>query len=780
MQRLGGGSGSRKAPQRIEPFDDPEVGNGSGSGGGGGSSLATMLMTGIGLVALIAIITLAALTYDSAQRIIATQNAPAATPPAPTPSTYATDAATGCIYTNAEVVALDALAREFYACVLYHDLEFSACDPDVAGECVWADFRACYWDLTTLPLSNNTAYLAIVALDARLTAALADADLKTTEKLRLAIVHNEVALVRALVEAGHVVEATAAFRDAAAWYEDPMFAIANTFTALTAHNFSTETGYDARVLAFIDNATAFATSWTAAFERAVDEGATHADVVMDAQSAVYEAYYGTNFSALCATLVDAASVTACGTSVVALNDAYAAQLEYYTTTYLAACDDQRADALSGVGSTTNGVAVYDAWLAYHLGLVMAADDIYALGVSRVAANKAAVVAAIEQIDDTITTYGGAATVLADGNDARFFVCTNDTAVPIALAQNVIALLEAHVLERFGHVARPRATVTASGSPFAYSTTGAYDATTNAWVTAPGYNIGRRTYCDDANNISNTPFYDALQMATAAHETVPGHGLQSALEAEVACAIGGPWAVGPAGYTEGLACYAEEEPFYMGVDDDHPDGLYTNPSYLLSLRVATLLRNARLKVDAGVHGRWTGSPNMTYTQCVAELVAVNLTTAAAEAECLRYIQMPGQATAYMIGMIDLLDIRDVAAAALDADFDVREFHNLVMRWGAMRLIDVRRLAATWVAYRQAVDPDSTGLNALFGIDIIRADLRARTLPDVGRGRNASVTATVPRVHNGTRLLMPVVADRRRSVSGGPAQGRHHRMPHRRLP
>ena len=152
-----------------------------------------------------------------------------------------------------------------------------------------------------------------------------------------------------------------------------------------------------------------------------------------------------------------------------------------------------------------------------------------------------------------------------------------------------------------------------------------------------------------------------------HETVPGHHFQIALEQEntglprfrQARALGGISAL-----SEGWALYGEklvaEEGWYEG-----------DPEGLLGQLDAQLFRARRLVVDTGLHAkRWTRQQ------------AIDYGLEASEVE--RYVVNPGQACAYMIGQLRILELRDRARQALGDKFSLREFHNVVLGSGTVPL------------------------------------------------------------------------------------------------
>lgn len=104
---------------------------------------------------------------------------------------------------------------------------------------------------------------------------------------------------------------------------------------------------------------------------------------------------------------------------------------------------------------------------------------------------------------------------------------------------------------------------------------------------------------------------------------------------------------------------------------------------------------RLVVDTGLHRkRWTREQAIEY---------MAKTTGMAESEVVieveRYLVQPGQALAYKVGMMKILELRDRARGALGNKFDVRAFHDVVLRNGAMPLEILERIVDSYIAERQ---------------------------------------------------------------------------------
>jgi uncharacterized protein (DUF885 family) len=169
-----------------------------------------------------------------------------------------------------------------------------------------------------------------------------------------------------------------------------------------------------------------------------------------------------------------------------------------------------------------------------------------------------------------------------------------------------------------------------------------------------------------------------------HEAVPGHHYQISLAQE---ATGLPryrrFAYDTA-YGEGWALYAES----LGPDL----GLYTDAYSLFGALTAESWRAARLVVDTGLHARgWTREQAIDYFRANTALGEADI---AAEVE--RYIAWPGQALAYKVGQLRILELRRRAEAALGPRFDVRAFHEQVVGSGSLPLAVLEAKIDRWIA------------------------------------------------------------------------------------
>jgi uncharacterized protein (DUF885 family) len=171
-------------------------------------------------------------------------------------------------------------------------------------------------------------------------------------------------------------------------------------------------------------------------------------------------------------------------------------------------------------------------------------------------------------------------------------------------------------------------------------------------------------------------------ALTVHEAVPGHHLQIALAMEIE---GLPRFRRQAGFTafiEGWGLYSERLADEMGLYEDELQrfGMLTYQAW----------RACRLVVDTGLHAlKWTRQQAIDFFQ---ENIALSEREVLNEVD--RYIIWPGQALAYMIGKREIFAVREEAKKTLGARFDLRAFHDVVLRNGALPLSTLRALVRDW--------------------------------------------------------------------------------------
>lgn len=168
-----------------------------------------------------------------------------------------------------------------------------------------------------------------------------------------------------------------------------------------------------------------------------------------------------------------------------------------------------------------------------------------------------------------------------------------------------------------------------------------------------------------------------------HEAIPGHHMQNSIAMENRSLPRFRGLGGFTAYGEGWGLYSERLGREMG--------FYADPWSEFGRLAMELLRAVRLVVDTGLHAkRWTREQTIRYhveNSPMSEDAAIRATE--------RYILSPGQATAYMIGMLKLVELRTRAAAALGERFDLREFHDLVLRTGSAPLTVLESEVQRWI-------------------------------------------------------------------------------------
>jgi len=180
-------------------------------------------------------------------------------------------------------------------------------------------------------------------------------------------------------------------------------------------------------------------------------------------------------------------------------------------------------------------------------------------------------------------------------------------------------------------------------------------------------------------------------AVAYHEGIPGHHLQISIAQELddlpAFRKQGQYTA----FVEGWALYSER----LGKDVGLYQDLYSDYGRL----EADIWRAIRLVVDTGVHSKhWTRQQMVDYFHDHSAIDETNI-----QAEVDRYIAWPGQATAYKIGQLKILELRDRAKAALGDKFDLRAFHDQVLDSGALPLDVLSDRIDAWIASQKPAEP-----------------------------------------------------------------------------
>ncbi|RUO41567.1 DUF885 domain-containing protein [Pseudidiomarina aestuarii] len=199
------------------------------------------------------------------------------------------------------------------------------------------------------------------------------------------------------------------------------------------------------------------------------------------------------------------------------------------------------------------------------------------------------------------------------------------------------------------------------------------------------------------DIKATPKYGMKTLTV--HEGVPGHHFQIALQQEMT----GlplfrsflPYSV----HTEGWALYTEQLMADLGFYNDDPYGD-------IGRLQAELFRAIRLVVDTGIHAkRWTREEAIDY---MASNGGMTMSDVVSEIE--RYIVMPGQATSYKMGMLKFVELRAKARDTLGSRFDIRDFHDVILKNGSMPLPILERLIDNYIAEKLAANTEEAAVES----------------------------------------------------------------------
>lgn len=336
---------------------------------------------------------------------------------------------------------------------------------------------------------------------------------------------------------------------------------------------------------------------------------------------------------------------------------------------------------AGVGTThPNGAAYYAYQLRDNTTTGMSADEVHQLGLDEVARLRGE----MEALKARVGFEGDLAAFFRFlDTDPRFRFPNTDAGrqAYIDEATRVIDNIERHLPEYFGLL--PKAELVVKRVEPFREQPGA------AQHYYPGTPDGSRpgiyyAHLSDMNAMPKTELE-----VIAYHEGLPGHHMQISIAQELEGVPTFRTQQFHTAYTEGWGLYAE------WLAKEMPD-TYQDPYSDYGRLMSEMWRAIRLVVDTGMHAKgWTEQQAVDYFR---ENSSIPLT--AIRSEVRRYLIMPGQATAYKVGMIRIQALRRKAESELGERFDIRGFHDTILGGGALPLDLLEQRVDRWIAQKKA--------------------------------------------------------------------------------
>ncbi|MFN8920318.1 MAG: DUF885 domain-containing protein, partial [Hyphomonadaceae bacterium] len=333
-----------------------------------------------------------------------------------------------------------------------------------------------------------------------------------------------------------------------------------------------------------------------------------------------------------------------------------------------------ARTTDGVWALPDGEAYYAERLATQTTTRLTANEIHQLGLDAVARIHGEMETIMRKVGFT-----GTRDAFFDfmETDPRFFVAdtVEGKASYVAKATALIDTMRNRLPTAFNLMPKAPLEVRAV-EPFREASAGlAFYSRPSADGKRPGY------YYVNTFNVKAIPTYQ--MEALAYHEGLPGHHMQIAIAQELQGIPRFRKFSGFTAYSEGWGLYTER----LGKDM----GFYQDPYSDFGRQVLELRRAIRLVVDTGLHAkRWPKE------QAIAYILANQPgDLESATRDINRYIVMPGQATAYMIGQMEILRLRADAQRRLGSRYDIKKFHDIVLGSGFVPLDVLKELVEAWV-------------------------------------------------------------------------------------
>ena len=345
--------------------------------------------------------------------------------------------------------------------------------------------------------------------------------------------------------------------------------------------------------------------------------------------------------------------------------AYVRFARYLKVSYIPACREE-----PGIGALPDGAKYYQFLARRSTTTDLTAEQIHQIGLDEVKKDEAEMLAIAQKLG-----FKDLASFRASlKTDAKLKATSADAL--LATYRGYLTPMQAKLPSLFGHLPKapfevvPMPDFLAKTAPPAYYDEGSPDGS------RPG-RLWINTY-----NATDRNLY-AVE-AIAYHEGIPGHHLQLSIAHEQTDVPSFRKFNEYTAFVEGWALYTE----HLGKDA----GFYQDPNSDYGRLEADVWRGIRLVVDTGVHSQhWTRQQMVDYFH---EHSAIDETTIQSEVD--RYIGWPGQALAYKVGQLKILELRARAQKALGDKFDIKAFHDTVLDSGALPMDVLEKRVDDWIA------------------------------------------------------------------------------------
>ena len=308
-------------------------------------------------------------------------------------------------------------------------------------------------------------------------------------------------------------------------------------------------------------------------------------------------------------------------------------------------------------------------------LDLSAEDVHVTGQKEVARIRAEMQALIGE-----TGFSGGLKAFIEflRTDARFYVQTGEALM--AHTALILKRMDGELPRLFKTLPRMSYGIRAIPDHSAPGNTTAY------YFPPAGDGTRSGTYYVNLYDLPSRPLYE--YEALSLHEAVPGHHLQIALQQELGDLPNFRRFGGFTAFVEGWALYAER----LGLEV----GFYQDPYSNFGRLSYEMWRACRLVVDTGMHAMgWSRQQAIGFMAANTSLTLLNIAN-----EIDRYIFWPGQALAYKIGELKIRELRTRAEGMLGSNFDLREFHDLVLSNGAVPLDVLEQMVDQWILHLQS--------------------------------------------------------------------------------